>query len=308
MIGRRRWPRPISKSGTGTTRCWGGPPVCSPSTTSPTRASTTPLATRLSGLAVAAISRRTSSRTTGAISFLKGGIAYADMVNTVSPTYANETRTPAVGLWHGPLSQRQGRPTTWASSTAWITPVEPGDATALIPAAYSADDLWRQGAVQAAIAAAHLLEESPDTPIDRRGQPLCRPKGAGPAGWGNRGHCADMRVQFVILGSGDKGSGGLLWGLPMRYPGRVGSLHRLQQRACPLDRGRQRLLHHAVDLRAVRAEPDLFAEVWHVADCARHWRAGRHGAAVRRGQRRGHRLQVLVDQRRARSTTPSAGR
>jgi starch synthase len=31
------------------------------------------------------------------INFLKGGIVYADMVNTVSPTYANETRTPVGG-------------------------------------------------------------------------------------------------------------------------------------------------------------------------------------------------------------------
>ncbi|NTW50606.1 MAG: glycogen synthase, partial [Chlorobiales bacterium] len=30
----------------------------------------------------------------GRINFLKGGIYYADVVNTVSPTYANETRTP----------------------------------------------------------------------------------------------------------------------------------------------------------------------------------------------------------------------
>ncbi|HSO27344.1 MAG TPA: glycogen/starch synthase, partial [Anaerolineales bacterium] len=30
----------------------------------------------------------------GQINFLKGGIVYADMVNTVSPTYARETRTP----------------------------------------------------------------------------------------------------------------------------------------------------------------------------------------------------------------------
>ena len=44
----------------------------------------------------------------GAINFLKGGIVYADMVNTVSPTYADETRTPEFGYGMAPYLNDKG--------------------------------------------------------------------------------------------------------------------------------------------------------------------------------------------------------
>jgi hypothetical protein len=70
----------------------------------------------------------------GAVSFLKGGIAYADVVNTVSPTYASETRTPAARLWAWrPISTTRA-PTTSASSTASITRSGTRRVDPLIPA------------------------------------------------------------------------------------------------------------------------------------------------------------------------------
>ena len=45
----------------------------------------------------------------GQMSFIKGGIAYSDQINTVSPTYAEETRTPKFGSGlHGLLNHREG--------------------------------------------------------------------------------------------------------------------------------------------------------------------------------------------------------
>ena len=55
----------------------------------------------------------------GGINMLKGGIVYADLVTTVSPTYAIETRTDiGGGARSGP--QRQGGRLMGASSTASI--------------------------------------------------------------------------------------------------------------------------------------------------------------------------------------------
>ncbi len=46
----------------------------------------------------------------GQFNFLKGGVVFADWVNTVSPTYANEIRTPVFGCgMEGVLSERRDR-------------------------------------------------------------------------------------------------------------------------------------------------------------------------------------------------------
>lgn len=44
----------------------------------------------------------------GRVNFLKGGIAFADMVNTVSPTYANGTVTPELGYGMAPMLNDKG--------------------------------------------------------------------------------------------------------------------------------------------------------------------------------------------------------
>src|SRR5690606_33476797 len=44
----------------------------------------------------------------GQLSFMKGGLAFADWITTVSPTYAREIRTPALGCGLDGLLQRRG--------------------------------------------------------------------------------------------------------------------------------------------------------------------------------------------------------
>jgi len=44
----------------------------------------------------------------GRMNFLKGGIVYADMVNTVSPTFANETRMPEYAHGLAPYLNNKG--------------------------------------------------------------------------------------------------------------------------------------------------------------------------------------------------------
>ena len=57
----------------------------------------------------------------GKVNFLKAGLVYADLLTTVSRTYAAEILTPEYGCGlEG--SCRSGPPTWWGSSTAWTMP------------------------------------------------------------------------------------------------------------------------------------------------------------------------------------------
>ena len=76
----------------------------------------------------------------GRIAYIKGGIAYADALNTVSPTYAREIQTPEYGFGlDGALRARAGVLSGILNGVdyrEWSPDVDP-----LIPACYSADDL-----------------------------------------------------------------------------------------------------------------------------------------------------------------------
>jgi starch synthase len=76
----------------------------------------------------------------GRISYIKGGIAYADRLSTVSPTYAREIQTPEYGFGlDGILRARAGVLSgilNGADHREWSPGADP-----LIPAPYSVDDL-----------------------------------------------------------------------------------------------------------------------------------------------------------------------
>jgi starch synthase len=76
----------------------------------------------------------------GQISYIKGGIAFADALNTVSPTYAREIQTPEYGFgMDGALRARAGALTGILNGVdyrVWNPETDP-----LIPARYSVDDL-----------------------------------------------------------------------------------------------------------------------------------------------------------------------
>ncbi len=89
----------------------------------------------------------------GRLSFIKGGIAYADALNTVSPTYAREIQTPEYGFGlDGALRARAGVLTGILNGVdyrEWSPDVDP-----LLPANYSVDDLSGK-----AVCKRHLLNE-----------------------------------------------------------------------------------------------------------------------------------------------------
>lgn len=76
----------------------------------------------------------------GRIAYIKGGIAYADALNTVSPTYAREIQTPEYGFGlDGALRARAGVLSGILNGVdyrEWSPDVDP-----LIPARYSVEDL-----------------------------------------------------------------------------------------------------------------------------------------------------------------------
>ncbi len=101
----------------------------------------------------------------GRVSYLKGGIAFADWLNTVSPTYAQEIQTPEYGFGlDGALRARAHVLTGILNGVdyrEWSPDVDPH-----LPAPYSVDDLSGKRACKAAI-----LQEFGLTP-DAIDQPL----------------------------------------------------------------------------------------------------------------------------------------
>jgi starch synthase len=158
----------------------------------------------------------------GGINLLKGGIHYADLVTTVSPTYAEETRGEIGGNGLGPcLSARGNR--YWgilngADYDHWNPAVDP-----LIPARYEPADMSGKAACKAALQHRLMLEEAPDVPLIGVVGRFVDQKGFDLLARSIEGILETMRVQFAILGAGEKDLEWTFGPLPGRYPGRVGS-------------------------------------------------------------------------------------
>jgi starch synthase len=158
----------------------------------------------------------------GQLNLLKGGIHYADLVNTVSPTYAAETRTPYQG--HGLAPYLSGKGPDYvgilngADYDQWDPTID-----RLIPKRYSRADLSGKAACKEALQRRFLLEVDPGIPIVGAVSRLADQKGLHLLAAAIEPVLQSMRVQFVILGAGDKGLEWYYGGLPARYPGRVGS-------------------------------------------------------------------------------------
>ncbi len=162
----------------------------------------------------------------GNINLLKGGIAFADMVNTVSPTYAYETRTSDLGRGMQEALGRKGDRYLGILNGVDYDDWDPSK-DKLIPANYSAQDMSGKKECKAALQEMFGLEPNPDIPIIGVVSRFAGQKGldifynaihdyyynhqnAGPA-------------QFVILGSGEKDLENLYMYLPKYYPGSVGT-------------------------------------------------------------------------------------
>ncbi len=158
----------------------------------------------------------------GRTNFLKGGIHYADMVNTVSPKYAWETRHTDLGSGLQAYLNAKGDNyigiLNGADYTEWNPSSDP-----LIPARYSATDMKGKEKCKKELQKRMLLEEDPGKAVIGVVSRFAYQKGMDILAYVLEKILKEMEVQFVILGAGDKGLEHYYGELPKRYPGRVGS-------------------------------------------------------------------------------------
>ena len=138
----------------------------------------------------------------GQVSYIKGGIEFADALNTVSPTYAKEIQTPELGFGlDGALRARSAVLSGIANGVdyrEWSPDVDP-----LLQANYSMDDLSGK-----AVCKEHLLREfglpvqAMDRPVIGIVSRFTRQKGADLIAEA-AGGIADAGAYLVALGSGE---------------------------------------------------------------------------------------------------------
>ena len=158
----------------------------------------------------------------GSVNFLKGGIQYTDLVTTVSPTYADETRTPEYAHGMAPYLNDKGADYIGILNGVDYAQWDPAT-DKLIPARYSAADLSGKAVCKLELQKRFLLDIDPAIPIVGVVSRFADQKGLDLLASAIEAIVNTMKVQFVILGSGDKGLEAFYGGLPARYSGRIGS-------------------------------------------------------------------------------------
>jgi len=156
----------------------------------------------------------------GHLNLLKTGIAFADMITTVSPTYAQEIQTPeqSFGL-HGSLTARRADLVgilNGVDTEIWNPATDP-----LIAKNYTADTVADGKAVcKAALQQKLGLPVRPEVPLFGSVSRM-----TGQKGFSLIGQCADvlldLDVQLVFLGNGDPRYEGLIRQLAADHPERV---------------------------------------------------------------------------------------
>lgn len=170
----------------------------------------------------------------GGVGYLKAGVECADVVTTVSPTYAAEIRTQAFGMGlDGLLNNRSGTVfgvLNGIDMDAWNPATDPS-----LSSTYTANSLGSRATNKAAVQEAFALEPS-DSPLFAVVSRLTWQKGIDLLV-----NCIDMMVeagaQLAVLGSGEAELENAVRGAAMRHPGRVGLVTGYNERLSHLVQG-----------------------------------------------------------------------
>jgi starch synthase len=155
------------------------------------------------------------------LNFLKAGIVYSDLLNTVSPTYAREIQTPYFGCGlQSVLWERRDRLSGIVNGVdygVWDPATDPH-----LAAQYSADEPQPgKSHCKEALQRHYGLEVRPDAPLLGVVARLAEQKGIDLVAWAAPA-LLDAGAQLVVLGDGDPWYQHQLEDLRARYHGRVG--------------------------------------------------------------------------------------
>ena len=158
----------------------------------------------------------------GNLSFLKGGIALADKITTVSPTYARELMLPEFGMGlDGLLNARRGDLTgilNGIDTDVWDPAKDPA-----LPSPYSARALSKKAQARAAVEKRFGLNPNPDAPLFCVISRLTQQKGLDllldclPA-------LVDEGARLAVLGTGERGLEMGFVDAAQRFLGSVGTI------------------------------------------------------------------------------------
>jgi starch synthase len=157
----------------------------------------------------------------GSVSYIKGGISFADALNTVSPTYAREIQTPELGF--GLDGALRGRASVLsgilngADYREWSPEADP-----LIPAPFSAGDLGGKAVCKRQLLRElGLPEESADRPLLGIVSRFTRMKGFDLVAE-VVADIIEAGANIAALGSGEPEYEALFLNMAAQFPGRVG--------------------------------------------------------------------------------------
>ncbi len=141
------------------------------------------------------------------VNLLKAGIRSADCLTAVSPTYAREIQTPEFGFGLDGLLRHRSADLVGILNGADLDGWDP-ESDHYLPARFSAADLSGKAACKAALQRELGLPEDPDRPLVSMVSRLVDQKGVGelfgPLSGSAYRVCADMALQFALVGSGER--------------------------------------------------------------------------------------------------------
>lgn len=156
----------------------------------------------------------------GGINLLKGGIHFADIVNTVSPSYANETLTKEYSCGLDDFLRMKGERYIGILNGVDYSEWDPSE-DSLIAEKFNVKNIAGKNVCKKDLRTHFALDDN-DAPIIGIVSRMAEQKGLQLLANSIEAIMSNMHVQFAILGSGDKGLESYFASLVTKYPGKIG--------------------------------------------------------------------------------------